>query len=78
MDPCCAVDLESGFDERVAARDLSAYRRNGLPPDQRRLLGALVADGVGERTVLMRIALYRPVAGDPSAQPGRSRSSGPT
>jgi SAM-dependent methyltransferase len=52
MDPRCGVDLETGFDERVAARDLAAYRRDGLPPDQRRLLGSLIADGVGERTVL--------------------------
>jgi len=52
MDPCCTPELERGFDERVAARDLAAYRRDGLPADQRRLLVALVADGLGDQTVL--------------------------
>lgn len=52
MDACCASDLETGFDARVAARDLAAYRRDGLPADQRGLLAALLADGVGDRTVL--------------------------
>lgn len=52
MDPCCTPELERGFDEQVAARDLAAYRRDGLPADQRRLLAALVADGLGGRTVL--------------------------
>lgn len=52
MDTCCATDLELGFDERVAARDLAAYRRDGLPADQRRLLAALVADGLGGHSVL--------------------------
>ncbi len=51
-EPCCATDLESGFDERVAARDLAAYRREGLPADQRRLLAGLVAEGLGDQTVL--------------------------
>jgi len=50
--PCCSTDLERGFDEGVAARDLAAYRRDGLPPDQRRLLAALVADGLKDQTVL--------------------------
>lgn len=52
MDPCCATDLETGFDAQVAARDLAAYRKDGLPADQRRLLAALVADGVEDRTVV--------------------------
>lgn len=52
MDACCAADLESGFDEEVAARDLAAHRRTGLLTDQRRLLAALLADGVEDRTVL--------------------------
>lgn len=49
---CCATDLERGFDERVAARDLAGYRRDGLPGDQRRMLAALVAEGVKGQTVL--------------------------
>ena len=52
MDPCCATDLETGFDAGVAARDLAAYRKDGLPADQRRLLATLIADGVDGRTVL--------------------------
>jgi magnesium-protoporphyrin O-methyltransferase len=52
MDPCCTPELERGFDERVAARDLATYRRDGLPADQRRLLAALVVDGLGGQTVL--------------------------
>ena len=52
MSAVCACDLESGFDEGVAAADLAAYRRSGLPPDQRRLLAALVDDGVTDRSVL--------------------------
>jgi magnesium-protoporphyrin O-methyltransferase len=27
VDPCCATDLETGFDAQVAARDLAAYRQ---------------------------------------------------
>ena len=52
MDPCCPADLETGFDERIAARDLEAYRRDGLAADQRKLLAALVAEGVEGRTIL--------------------------
>ena len=52
MDPCCDPELERGFDERVAARDLEAYRSQGLATDQRRLLDALVADGLEDQTVL--------------------------
>jgi len=52
MDPCCTPELERGFDERVAARDLATYRRQGLPPDQRRLLAGLVTEGLGGQTVL--------------------------
>ncbi len=51
-DNCCAPDLEGGFDGRVAAQDLAAYRRDGLPADQRRLLAGLVTDGVEGQTVL--------------------------
>ncbi len=52
MDPCCTSDLETSFDERVAARDLEVYRRHGLLNDHRTLLAALVADGIGDRSVL--------------------------
>jgi SAM-dependent methyltransferase len=52
MDACCPADLETGFDERIAARDLEAYQRDGLPADQRKLLAALVAGGVEGRTIL--------------------------
>ncbi len=51
-DTCCPTDLERGFDARVAAQDLADYHRHGLGADQRRLLAALVADGVEDRTVL--------------------------
>ena len=52
MDDCCATDLEAGFDEGIAAGDLRAYRRDGLPGDQRRLLAALLAEGMEDRTIL--------------------------
>lgn len=52
MDTCCATDLESGFGARDVAEDLAAYRRGGLGADQRKLIAALVADGVDGRTVL--------------------------
>lgn len=52
MDPCCAPELERGFDEHVAARDLAAYRRDGIPDDQRKMLAALVAEGLAGQTVL--------------------------
>jgi SAM-dependent methyltransferase len=56
VDPCCATslasDLERGFGARDVADDLAAYRRSGLGTDQRKLLDALVADGVDGRTVL--------------------------
>src|SRR5215204_2277716 len=52
VDPCCTPELERSFDERIAARDLAAYRRDGLPADQRRLLAALVTNGLGDQTVL--------------------------
>lgn len=52
MDTCCPADLETGFDDRIAARDLERYRHGGLAPDQRRLLSALLAEGVTERTIL--------------------------
>jgi magnesium-protoporphyrin O-methyltransferase len=48
----CACDLERDFDAEVAARDLAAYRRDGLTTDQRRLLAALLRDGVEGRTIL--------------------------
>jgi 2-polyprenyl-3-methyl-5-hydroxy-6-metoxy-1,4-benzoquinol methylase len=49
---CCPYDLETEFDERVVARDLEAYRSRGLPAVTRRLLDALVAEGVEGRTLL--------------------------
>lgn len=52
MDTCCASELDSGFDARDVADDLTAYRRGGLGADQRKLLAALVADGVEGKTVL--------------------------
>src|SRR5688572_7557516 len=52
MDPCCTVELERGFDERVAAQNLAAYRRDGLPADERLLLAWLVTDGLAGQTVL--------------------------
>ena len=52
MTEACSCDLESGFDDAVAAQDLAAYRRHGLPADQRRLLAAITAHGISDRTVL--------------------------
>lgn len=52
MGDCCRPDLERGFDERIAERDLRAYRRHGLSGDQRALLGALVDHGVRDQTIL--------------------------
>jgi len=52
MDTCCANDLERGFGARDIAEDLAAYRHRGLGADQRKLLAALVADGVDGKTVL--------------------------
>jgi hypothetical protein len=49
---CCTYDLETEFDEQVAARDLRAYRSRGLPTVTRRLVDALVAEGVEGRTLL--------------------------
>jgi SAM-dependent methyltransferase len=52
VDTCCANDLERGFGARDIAEDLAAYRRGGLGADQRKLLAALLADGVDGKTVL--------------------------
>jgi magnesium-protoporphyrin O-methyltransferase len=52
VDTCCANDLERGFGARDIAEDLAAYRRGGLGADQRKLLAALVAEGVDGKTVL--------------------------
>jgi len=49
---CCSYDLETEFDEQVAARDLRAYRSRGLPTVTRRLVDALVAEGIEGRTLL--------------------------
>ena len=52
MDTCCAADLEGGFGACDVADDIAAFRREGLGADQRKLLAALVADGVDGKTVL--------------------------
>lgn len=52
MDPCCVPELERGFDECVAARDLAAFRQGGLAAEQRRMLAALIAGGLEDQTVL--------------------------
>lgn len=52
MGTCCVTELESDFGACDVADDLAAYRRGGLGADQRKLLPALVADGVNGKTVL--------------------------
>jgi SAM-dependent methyltransferase len=51
-DRCCTTDLESGVGVRDIDDDLAAYHRHGLGVDQRKLLTALLADGVAGKTVL--------------------------
>lgn len=49
---CCGTDYDALFDDRAARRELAAYRRNGVEGTTRRLLDAIVAEGVDGATVL--------------------------
>jgi magnesium-protoporphyrin O-methyltransferase len=49
---CCRVDYDAQFNADEARRDLLQYRANGPDPTTRRLLDALLAEGVTGATVL--------------------------
>ena len=49
---CCKTDYDALFDEPRARRDLEAYRRKGAEGMTRRLVDALVAEGVDGATLL--------------------------
>ena len=49
---CCRVDYDAQFNDDEARRDLLAYRAKGPDPSTRRLLDALLAEGVEGATLL--------------------------
>ncbi len=49
---CCRPDYDAFFDDRMARRELEAYRRRGATGDTRRLIDALRAEGVEGMAVL--------------------------
>jgi magnesium-protoporphyrin O-methyltransferase len=49
---CCRVDYDEQFNADEARRDLLNYRENGPDPSTRRLLDALIAEGVTGATLL--------------------------
>lgn len=49
---CCGPDYDALFDDRTARRELAAYRRTGAKGTTRRLVEAIVAEGVTSATVL--------------------------
>jgi magnesium-protoporphyrin O-methyltransferase len=49
---CCHPDYDAFYDDRMARRELEAYRRHGASGDTRRLIDALRAEGVGGMAVL--------------------------
>ena len=49
---CCRVDYDAQFNDDEARRDLLQYRAKGPDPSTRRLLDALVAEGVEGATLL--------------------------
>jgi len=49
---CCRTDYDAIFDDRMARREASAYRRDGPRADTRRLVEAITAAGVEGATVL--------------------------
>jgi magnesium-protoporphyrin O-methyltransferase len=49
---CCAVNYDEQFNADEARRDLLQYRANGPDPSTRRLIEALVAEGVAGATLL--------------------------
>jgi magnesium-protoporphyrin O-methyltransferase len=52
MDMCCCEGVEGLFDEDQAERDLRRYRSKGPKRTTRMLLDALMAQGVGDASVL--------------------------
>lgn len=52
MDGCCDVDYDEHFSADEARRDLGDYRQNGATGSTRRLLDALIAEGVEAQTLL--------------------------
>jgi magnesium-protoporphyrin O-methyltransferase len=49
---CCRVDYDAMFDPEEARRDLLQYRANGPDPSTRRLIDALLAEGVEGASLL--------------------------
>lgn len=49
---CCRVDYDEQFNDDEARRDLLHYRANGPDPSTRRLLDALIAEGVAGASLL--------------------------
>ena len=52
MAPCCEPDYDATFDERMARRELAAYRRSGATGTSRTLIDALREAGVEGATAL--------------------------
>jgi magnesium-protoporphyrin O-methyltransferase len=51
-DNCCIADYDAEFDEEGARRDLLAYRADGASGSTRRLIDALLTQGVAGATLL--------------------------
>lgn len=49
---CCRPDYDAVFDQRMAKRELNAYRRRGASRETKRLVRALIAEGVEGATLL--------------------------
>jgi magnesium-protoporphyrin O-methyltransferase len=49
---CCRIDYDEQFNDEEARRDLLQYRANGPDPSTRRLVHALIAQGVEGATLL--------------------------
>ncbi|HET8571032.1 MAG TPA: class I SAM-dependent methyltransferase [Candidatus Limnocylindria bacterium] len=50
--PCCGVDYDALFDDRMARRDLDDYRRKGVTGQTRRLVESIRSAGVEGATLL--------------------------
>lgn len=48
----CATDYDAIFDDRMARRELEAYRRRGPQGSTRRLIGMLLAEGVTDSRLI--------------------------
>jgi magnesium-protoporphyrin O-methyltransferase len=49
---CCRVDYDATFDQKDATDDLASYRHDGPAPSTRRLIDALLREGVEGATLL--------------------------